>query len=88
MGLQQGMGDHKAQTFIRFEGETYLVNFVAIPDVALVPCTNLRRIARPAHTGFPPPILSLVLCILRSQPSSELSRCWYARSRCHGQGQG
>ena len=28
------------------------------------------------------------LYVLRSRPSSELSRRWYARSRCHGQGQG
>ena len=33
-------------------------------------------------------MLFLVLYVLRSRPSRELSRRWYARSRCHGQGQG
>ena len=28
------------------------------------------------------------LYVLRSGPSSELSRRWYAKSRCRGQGQG
>ena len=65
---RQGVGDHKAQTFSRSEGETYLVNFVAIPDVALGLHANLCGIARLAHTSFPPPMLSFVLCILRSRP--------------------
>ena len=79
-GLRQGVGDHKAQTFSRSDGETYLVNFVAIPDVVLGLHANLCGIARLAHMGFPPSMLSLVLCVLRSRPSSEPSRRWYARS--------
>ena len=73
-GLRQGVGDHKAHTFSRSEGGTYLVDFMATPDVALGLRAYLCGIARPAHTSFPPPMLSLVLYVLRSRPSSELSR--------------
>ena len=87
-GLRQGVSVHKARAFSRSEGETYLVNFVKILDVALGLRANLCGIARPAHTGFPPPMLSLVLCVVKSRPSSELSRRWYARSRCRGKARG
>ena len=42
-----------------------------------------------AHTSLPLfSMLSFVLYVLRSRPSSELSCRWYARSRCRDQGQG
>ena len=59
---------------------------------------------RGTHEALPQGGLHLVLCLgrlgvparwldtnalpLRSRPSSKLSRRWYARSRCRGQGQG
>ena len=79
-GLRHGVSDYYAQIFSRSEGETYLAEFAVIPDVALGLRANLCDIARPVRTSFPSPELFLVLYILRSRPSSELSRHWYARS--------
>ena len=79
-GSRQGEGDHQAPTFGRSESGTYLVDFMVTPDVALGLRAYSCGIARPAHTSFPPLMLALVLYVLRSRPSSELSRRWYARS--------
>ena len=72
--LRQGMSIHKAQTFSRSDGETYLVNFMAIPDVVLGLHAYSCDIARLAHTSFPPLMLSLfalrpqVPALERAQP--------------------
>ena len=40
-----------------------------------------------SRASSPFPLLPFALYVLGSRPSSELSRRWYARSRCRGQGQ-
>ena len=58
-----------------------LVTYLGGSGSILCGAPNLRAI-------IPLPMISFVLYVLRSRPSSGLSRRWYARSRCRGQGQG
>ena len=70
-------------------GETYLESMEPflreVPDLRVgswdIAGSGLRELLLPF------PAFSFVLYIHSSRPSSELSRRWYARSRCRGQGQ-
>ena len=73
----------------RFRAITYLEDQGPLSSVSPGPCIGRREVVRRSPRVSLPSRLCSPFCStsLGPGPRASLSRRWYARSRCHGQGQ-